>query len=762
MTPSDHALYGHIEVRGARENNLKNISVDIPKRRVTVFTGVSGSGKSSLVFGTIAAESQRLLNETFSAFVQNFLPRIGQPDADALANLSAAIIIDQKRLGGNSRSTVGTITDIYTLLRILFSRVGQPALGTARAFSFNDPAGMCPACEGLGRGGDLDLTRLIDWDKSLNEGAIQFSTFAPGTWYHDIYVQSGYFDNDKPLRDFTDEQRNTFLYLPEAKVKVMFGGKSMNLTYEGLVPKFKRLYLQKDMDQLQAHIRNALEPIVTVAACAACGGARLNAAALAVQLGGKTITECTAMEITELAGFLRTLDAPQGSSATEALIAKLDNLTMIGLGYLNLSRETTTLSGGESQRVKMVRYLGSSLTDVTYVFDEPSIGLHPHDIHRLNDILTRLRDKGNTVLVVEHKPAVIGIADHVVDMGPGAGRSGGQIVYQGDLAGLLQSGTLTGDHMRTHQPVRMQPRTPTGQPLHIANATLHNLRQVTVDIPRNVLTVVTGVAGSGKSALIRGTLPALYPVTVIDQSLARGSSRSNLATYSGMADTIRKRFATTNKVAPALFSANSKGACPECNGIGMIYTDLAFLDPVASVCEVCGGKQFTDEVLGYTVAGRSIADVLTMSVVEAAEFFAADKALRPTLTALIDVGLGYLTLRQPLTTLSGGERQRLKLATELANTAQTYILDEPTTGLHMHDVDALIGLLDRLVDNGSTVIVIEHNLDVIARADWVIDMGPGAGRSGGTVMFSGTPAGLMADPVSVTGRYLREYHEHAG
>jgi len=749
-------LYGYIEVRGARENNLKNVSVDIPKRQITVFTGVSGSGKSSLVFGTIAAESQRLLNDTFSAFIQNFLPRIGQPDADSLSNLSAAIIVDQKRIGGNSRSTVGTITDTYTLLRLLFSRIGQPQIGATYMFSFNDPQGMCAECEGLGNVASIDLDALIDWDKSLNEGAIRFPTFAPDTWFWNLFVDSGFFDRDKKIRDYSDEERHKFLYLPEAKVKVMVGNKSMNLTYEGLIPKFKRSYLSKEVDQLQPHIRAAVEPIVTRSVCPACQGARLNPAALESRIEGVNIAQCAGMEVSDLAAWLRTLDAPTVRPIIDALAAKLDNLNTIGLGYLSLSRETSTLSGGESQRVKMVRHLGSSLTDMTYVFDEPSIGLHPHDIHRLNEILVQLRDKGNTVLVVEHKPSVIVTADHIVDMGPGAGRHGGQIVYHGDLPGLLQSGTLTGNHMATRQPLKTTPRTAKGA-LHIANANLHNLQNVTIDIPVGVLTVVTGVAGSGKSSLIRGTLPHLYVVTAIDQTLARGSKRSNLATYSGMLDVIRKRFATANKVSPALFSANSKGACPECGGLGLIYTDLAFLDPVSSVCEACGGKQFTEEVLQYTLDGKSISDVLAMSVVEANEFF-SDKALRGTLAALVDVGLGYLTLRQPLTTLSGGERQRLKLATELSSTSQIYILDEPTTGLHMHDVDTLIKLLDRLVENDSTVIVIEHNLDVIARADWVIDMGPGAGHNGGHVIFAGTPADLIHAPGSLTAQYLRELH----
>ena len=751
------SLYGFIEVRGARENNLKSVSVDIPKRRITVFTGVSGSGKSSLVFGTIAAESQRLLNDTFSTFVQGFLPHFGQPEADSLNNLSAAIIVDQKRLGGNSRSTVGTITDTYSMLRLLYSRLGQPHIGGSNAFSFNDPQGMCPECEGLGNVATIDVDALLDKDKSLNEGAICFPTFVVDSWYWHIFADSGFFDNDKKLRDYTAEEWDKFLNATESKIKVNVGSKTMNLTYQGLIPKFKQVYLSKDTEQMQPHLRTAVEAIVTRATCPLCAGARLSQAALGCQLHGKNIAECAALEVSDLAEFVRTLHEPTVAPMVAALAAKLDNLVTIGLGYLSLNRETSTLSGGESQRVKMVRHLGSSLTDMTYVFDEPSVGLHPHDIHRLNELLVLLRNKGNTVLVVEHKPRVIAIADHVVDMGPGAGRHGGQIVYTGDLPGLLQSGTLTGDHMGSHQPLKTTPRPPTGW-LRIANAQRHNLRNVTVEIPQGVMTVVTGVAGSGKSSLIRGYLPELYPVTAIDQSLARGSRRSNLATYSGMLDIIRKRFATANKVNPALFSANSQGACPECNGLGLIYTDLAFLDPVISTCEACGGKQFTEVVLGYTLDGKSIADVLSMSVLEANEFF-TDKALRATLTALIDVGLGYLTLRQPLTTLSGGERQRLKLATELSNTAQIYILDEPTTGLHMYDVDNLIKLLDRLVDNGSTVIVIEHNLDVISRADWIIDMGPGAGHEGGQIVFSGAPAELIHAERSITGRYLREHDE---
>ncbi len=755
-----HDLYGSIEVRGARENNLRNVSVDIPKRRITVFTGVSGSGKSSLVFGTIAAESQRLLNDTFSAFVQNFLPHYGQPDADSLNNLSAAIIVDQKRLGGNSRSTVGTITDTYSMLRLLYSRLGQPHIGGSSAFSFNDPQGMCPECEGLGQMASIDLDALVDRDKSLNEGAIQFPTFAVGQWYWQLFIDSGYFDPDKKLRDFTDEEWNKFLNMEETKIKVQIGGsKTMNMTFEGLLPKFRRSYLSKDFDSMQPHIRTALEPIVTRAECPACGGTRLNQAALGCLIHGKSIADCAAMEVSQLADFVRTITEPTVAPMVHALAAKLDNLVYIGLGYLSLNRETSTLSGGESQRVKMVRHLGSSLTDMTYVFDEPSIGLHMHDVHRLNELLVQLRNKGNTVLVVEHKPKVIRIADHVVDMGPGAGRYGGNVVYQGSYEGLLEADTVTGRHMSTHQAVNASPRTPKGW-LTIKNASMHNLKNVSVDIPEGVMTVVTGVAGSGKSSLIRGYLPELYSVVSIDQTLTRGSKRSNLATYTGMLDVIRKRFATTNKVSPALFSANSKGACPECSGLGLIYTDLAFLDPVASTCEACGGKQFTEEVLAYHLDGKSISDVLSMSVVEAAEFF-TDPVITRTLTALVDVGLSYLTLRQPLTTLSGGERQRLKLATELGNTSQIYILDEPTTGLHMQDVDNLIGLLNRLVDNGSTVIVIEHNLDVIARADWVIDLGPGAGHDGGRLVFSGVPADLIQHEESITGRYVREHHESA-
>lgn len=645
------------------------------------------------------------------------------------------------------------MTDTYTMLRNVYSRLGRPHVGHSSVFSFNDPQGMCADCEGLGRVSAIDIEALVDRDRSLNEGAILFPTFAVDSWFWNIFAHSGFFDNDRKLRDYTAEEWDRLLHAPDEKIKLSSLGGTIKSTYEGLVPKFKRLYLAKDADQMATNLRNALDRIVTRAACQTCGGTRLNKTALDCLIDGRNIADCAAMEVSDLAEFVRTIDEPTVAPLVSALAARLDSLTHIGLGYLSLNRESSTLSGGESQRVKMVRHLGSSLTDMTYVFDEPSVGLHPHDVHRLNELLRQLRDKGNTVLVVEHKPEIIAIADHVVDMGPYAGRDGGEIVYQGDLAGLLTSGTLTGNHMSRHQPVKTEPRRPTGE-LTVEHANLHNLRDVRVTIPRGVLTVVTGVAGSGKSSLIQGCLPESHPeAVVIDQSLGRGSRRSNTATYTGILDPIRKAFASANKVSAALFSANSKGACPDCKGLGLIYTDLAHLDTVTTVCESCEGRRFTDEVLGYTLRGRNIADVLRLSIVEAAEFF-TESAIRRTLRALNDVGLGYVTLGQPLSTLSGGERQRLKLAGELGSTSQIYILDEPTTGLHMNDVDTLIGLLDRLVDGGSTVIVIEHNLDVVSRADWVIDIGPGAGHDGGTVVFEGPPMDLTADDRSVTGRYL--------
>lgn len=651
------------------------------------------------------------------------------------------------------------------MLRTLYSRLGRPHVGHPSALSFNDPQGMCADCEGLGQVSTISVEALVDRDRSLNEGAILFPAFAVDSWFWNIFAHSGFFDNDRKLRDYTDEEWDKLLNAPDEKIKLSSLGGTIKSTYEGLIPKFRRLYLAKESEQAPASLRAALDRIVTRTTCRTCGGARLNKAALDCLIDGRNIADCAAMEVSDLAEFVRGVREPTMAPLVSALAARLDSLTHIGLGYLSLSRESATLSGGESQRVKMVRHLGSSLTDMTYVFDEPSVGLHPHDVHRLNELLVRLRDKGNTVLVVEHKPEVIAIADHVVDMGPYAGRDGGEIVYQGDLAGLLTSGTLTGDHMSRHQAVKNEPRRPTGE-LVIENASLHNLKDVSVTIPRGVLTVVTGVAGSGKSSLVLGCVAARYPeAVVIDQSLGRGSKRSNTATYTGVLDPIRKAFASANKVSAALFSANSKGACPDCKGLGMIYTDLAHLDTVATVCESCAGRRFTEEVLGHTLRGRNISEVFGFSVVEAAEFF-TERTIRPALRTLDDVGLGYITLGQPLSTLSGGERQRLKLAGELGNlsnaASRIYVLDEPTTGLHMNDVDNLIGLLDRLVDGGSTVIVIEHNLDVVSRADWVVDMGPGAGHEGGTVVFEGTPADMATDNRSVTGSYLSRHLRRPG
>jgi excinuclease UvrABC ATPase subunit len=773
--------WGAIQVRGARENNLRDISLDIPKRRLTVFTGVSGSGKSSLVFETIAAESRRLINETYTAFLQGFMGTPSRPDVDSLDNLTAAIIVDQEPMGANARSTVGTATDAYDMLRVIFSRLGEPHIGPSSAFSFNVPAGtisgeitlekgrseteqrkititggMCPECEGLGRVSTVDTDALVDRDKSLNDGAITFPNFQPGTWYHRIYVDSGFFDPDKPLRDYTDAEWQQLLYGEESKVKF----ENFNLTYIGLVDKIRRQYLVKDADSLQPSLRAAVERISTSTACPACGGTRLNEAARSSLIKGKNIAECAAMQISDLAIFLRRLDEPSVAPIVKGLRETLDSMVHIGLGYLSLNRESSTLSGGEAQRTKMVRHLGSALTDMTYVFDEPTVGLHAHDVQQMNGLLERLRDKGNTVLVVEHEPEVIRIADHVVDMGPGAGSHGGEIVYEGAVAGLSASHTLTARHLDVAQTVKEAPRTRSGS-IPIRHAQLHNLKDVSIDVPTGVLVAVTGVAGSGKSSLIHGCLGRTDPaVTVIDQAAIRGSRRSNPATYTGILEPIRKAFASANGVKPALFSANSEGACPACKGLGLIYTDLAFMAGVVSVCEVCEGRRFTVEVLGYRLRRKNIAEVLDMSVEEAAAFF-TEKPVRVMLDRLADVGLGYISLGQMLNTLSGGERQRLKLAIEMSGDTPVYVLDEPTSGLHMHDVDNLIGLLDRLVDAGRTVIVIEHNLDVVARADWVIDLGPGAGHDGGRVIFEGTPADLARAEGSLTGEHLRRRLEVA-
>ena len=740
-----------IQVRGARENNLADISVDIPKRRLTVFTGVSGSGKSSLVFGTIAAESQRLINETYTAFIQSFMPSLGRPDVDALRNLSAAIIVDQERMGANSRSTVGTATDAHTMLRILFSRLGRPHVGTSGAFSFNLPEGMCPTCEGLGRVSTVDIDQLVDRTKSLTEGAITIPGFTVDNWYVQTYVQSGFYDPDKKLQDFTEEEWDAFLNRETTKVKV---GKT-NVTYEGLLVKVQRLYLGKDRESMQPHIRAFVDRAVTFTECPDCGGARLNAAALSSKIDGLNIADCSTMQISDLADWVAKITDPSVGPMLTTLKELLDNLVEIGLGYLSLDRPAATLSGGEAQRVKMVRHVGSALTDVTYVFDEPTVGLHPHDIQRMNDLLLRLRDKGNTVLVVEHKPETIAIADHVVDLGPGAGTNGGHITFTGTVDELRASGTLTGRHLDHRARLRDQVRTPTGH-LPITGATLHNLKGVDVDIPLGVLTVVTGVAGSGKSSLIHGSLARRDGVVTVDQAPIRGSRRSNPATYTGLLDPIRTAFAKANGVKPALFSANSEGACPKCKGIGLVYTDLAMMAGVASVCEECEGKRFTAEVLTHTLRGRNISEVLGMSVTEARDFF-TEKQAKAILDRLVDVGLGYLSLGQPLTTLSGGERQRLKLAIHMAEKASTYILDEPTTGLHLADVDQLLALLDRLVDDGNTVIVIEHHQAVMAHADWIIDLGPGAGHDGGRIVFTGTPADLVENASTLTAHHLRAY-----
>jgi excinuclease UvrABC ATPase subunit len=784
LAPALHAADSHdlIRVHGARENNLKDISIAIPKRRLTVFTGVSGSGKSSLVFSTIAAESQRLINETYSAFVQGFMPTLARPEVDVLDGLTTAIIVDQERMGANPRSTVGTATDANAMLRILFSRLGQPHIGSPQAFSFNVASisgvgavtlerggetvkerrefsitgGMCPRCEGLGSVTDFDLSALYDDSLSLNEGALTIPGYSMDGWYGRIYRGSGFFDPDKPISQFTKKERHDLLHKEPTKIKV----DGINLTYEGLIPRIQKSFLAKDREAMQPHIRAFVDRAVTFTTCPECGGTRLSEAARSSKIKGISIADACAMQISDLADWVRGLDEPSVTPLLGALGETLDSFVEIGLGYLSLDRPAGTLSGGEAQRTKMIRHLGSSLTDVTYVFDEPTTGLHPHDIQRMNDLLLRLRDKGNTVLVVEHEPETIAIADHVVDLGPGAGTAGGAVCFEGTVEGLRASGTITGRHLDDRAALKETVRTPTGA-LEIRGANAHNLCDVDVDIPLGVLVVVTGVAGSGKSSLLHGSLPAGAGVVSIDQGAIRGSRRSNPATYTGLLDPIRKAFAKTNGVKPALFSSNSEGACPNCNGAGVIYTELGFMDTVANVCEECEGKRFQAAVLEFKLGGRDISEVLAMSVDEAEAFFAAGKARTPAAHAILerlaDVGLSYLSLGQPLTTLSGGERQRLKLATQMAEKGGVYVLDEPTTGLHLADVAHLLGLLDRLVDSGKSVIVIEHHQAVMAHADWIIDLGPGAGHDGGRIVFEGVPADLVAARSTLTGEHLAAY-----
>ncbi|MDJ0336812.1 excinuclease ABC subunit UvrA [Cryobacterium sp. PH31-O1] len=771
-----------IRVQGARENNLKDVSVEIPKRRLTVFTGVSGSGKSSLVFGTIAAESQRMINETYSTFVQGFMPTLARPDVDVLDGLTTAIIVDQERMGANARSTVGTATDANALLRILFSRLGQPHIGSPQAYSFNVASisgagafsserggktvkerrsfsitgGMCSRCEGRGSVTDIDLTALYDDTKSLNDGALIIPGYSMDGWYGRIFTSCGFFDSDSPIAQFSKKELADLLYKEPTKIKV----DGINLTYEGLIPKIQKSMLSKDVDTLQPHIRAFVERAVTFTLCPDCTGTRLNEGARSSKINEISIADACMMQISDLAVWARTVTEPSIAPLLAALQHLLNSFVEIGLGYLSLDRSSGTLSGGESQRTKMIRHLGSSLTDVTYVFDEPTIGLHPHDIQRMNTLLLQLRDKGNTVLVVEHKPEMIQIADHVVDLGPGAGADGGDIVYEGTLAGLRSSGTLTGRHLDDRAAVKEVVRVPSGM-LPVRGASEHNLQGVDVDIPLGVLTVLTGVAGSGKSSLIHGSVSGLDTVVTVDQGAIKGSRRSNPATYTGMLEPIRKAFAKANGVKPALFSSNSEGACPNCNGAGVIYTDLGMMAGIAVTCEVCEGKRFQASVLEYHLAGRDISEVLAMSVTEAEEFFGSVDARTPAANAILgrlaDVGLGYIKLGQPLPTLSGGERQRLKLATQMAEKGEIYVLDEPTAGLHLADVENLLGLLDRLVDSGKSVIVIEHHQAVMAHADWIIDLGPGAGHDGGHIVFEGIPADLVSTRSTLTGKHLAAY-----
>ncbi|WP_243013932.1 ATP-binding cassette domain-containing protein [Brevibacillus borstelensis] len=743
----------YIVISAARENNLKNVSLRIPKRKITIFTGVSGSGKSSIVFDTIAAESTRLLNENFSMFVRNFLPRYPQPDADAIENLSMAVIVDQKRLGGGSHSTMGTITDISPILRLLFSRVGQPYIGQAHMFSFNDPQGMCPECNGIGRRLGVDMSKALDMSKSLNEGAILLPDYKVNGWEWNMIVQSGAFDLDKKLSDYSEEELEQLLYAKARKVEMDFAGKAMNITVEGVIEKFTNKYIKQDVKTKSERTQKAVAPYITEGTCSSCHGARLSQAALSCRINGRNIAELSSMEVGQLIGVIREIDDEVAAPIVKSLTERLQHLVDIGLDYLTLDRETDTLSGGESQRVKMVKHLSGSLVDVTYIFDEPSVGLHPRDVHRLNGLLQKLRDKGNTVIVVEHDPDVIKVADHIVDVGPYAGSRGGTIVYEGSFQGLLEADTLTGTHMKRPLLLKHDCRQPSGK-LSIKNATLHNLRNVSVDIPTGVLTVVTGVAGSGKSTLINEVFLSQHPdAIIIDQSAVGVSTRSNPATYTGIMDDVRKAFASANKVSQGLFSFNSKGACENCQGLGVVYTDLAFLDSVKLPCEVCGGRRFKEEVLAYKLNGKSIAEVLEMTVEQALDFFELKEVVRK-LQAMSDVGLNYITLGQPLSTLSGGECQRIKLASELHKKGSIYVMDEPTTGLHMSDIGHILGIMNRLVDAGNTVIVIEHNLDVISQADWIIDMGPDGGSKGGQVVFEGTPSQIIHAEQSITGKYL--------
>ncbi|MCL2732233.1 MAG: excinuclease ABC subunit UvrA [Actinomycetia bacterium] len=783
QSPVQHDADAHdvIRVHGARENNLKDVSIELPKRRLTVFTGVSGSGKSSLVFDTIAAESQRLINETYSAFVQGFMPTLARPEVDVLDGLTTAITVDQQRMGGDPRSTVGTATDANAMLRILFSRLGSPHIGPPSAYAFNVPSvkasgaitvergdkktvratftrtgGMCQRCEGRGSVSDVDLSQFYDASKSLNEDAITVPGYKGGGWNYRLFTESGFYDPDKPIRSFTKKELHDFLYHEPVRMKIA----GINMTYEGLIPRIQKSMLSKDPEAMQPHIREFVSRAVTFTACPECDGTRLSEGARSSKIKGISIADACALQISDLAAWVRGLDEPSVAPLLTALQQSLDSFVEIGLGYLSLDRPAGTLSGGEAQRTKMIRHLGSSLTDVTYVFDEPTVGLHPHDIQRMNRLLLQLRDKGNTVLVVEHKPETIAIADHVVDLGPGAGTAGGAVCFEGTVEALRAAGTLTGRHLDDRAAVKEAVREPSGA-LEVRGASTNNLRDVDVDLPLGVLTVLTGVAGSGKSSLIRGSVSGREGVVTVDQTPIRGSRRSNPATYTGLLDPIRKAFAKANGVKPALFSANSEGACPNCNGAGVVYTDLAMMAGVATTCEVCEGKRFDASVLEYHLGGRDISEVLAMPVDEAREFFADGEARTPAaqriLDRLADVGLGYLTLGQPLTTLSGGERQRLKLATHMGEKGGVYILDEPTTGLHLADVEQLLELLDRLVDSGKSVIVIEHHQAVMAHADWIVDLGPGAGHDGGRIVFEGTPADLVASRATLTGEHLAEY-----